>query len=183
MAGKIYTGTGDKGKTGLFGGARLSKDHIRIEAYGTVDELNAVIGVLYESLEDETSRHQLNTVQNKLFNIGSTLAVDPSKDMNVPGVVQDDVKSLELAIDEMEEKLTPLKNFILPSGNIAAANAHVARTVCRRAERRVITLASNEAVGDDVLVYLNRLSDYLFVLARYTVARSGDDERIWDPGS
>ena len=181
MAGKIYTGTGDKGQTSLFGGARLSKDHARIEAYGTVDELNAIIGVLYESTKLDSPRAQLHVIQNKLFNIGSTLAVDPSKEMEVPGVNEDDIAHLEKWIDEMEADLEPLKNFILPSGNLPASHAHVARTVCRRAERRIVTLSGMDEVGDELIVYLNRLSDYLFVLARYLVAQVGDQERIWNP--
>lgn len=180
MAIKIYTKTGDKGETSLFGGARLPKNHVRIEAYGTVDELNAHIGYLFELISDAQSRDTLETIQNKLFNIGSVLATDPGKDFDLPGVTEKDVHLLETAIDTMETGLPELKQFVLPSGHAEGAYAHVCRTVCRRAERRVVHLAQDEDVDVAIVTYLNRLSDYLFVLARHLIRLHGGEETTWD---
>ncbi len=182
MADKIYTKTGDKGETGLFGGARLPKYDLRIEAYGTVDEINSHIGYLAELIKPMGMETVLSVVQNKLFNIGSVLAVDPSKDFQMPGVSERDIQLLEQEIDRMNSELPELKAFILPGGNAAAAYAHVARTVCRRAERRTVELDHNSENGVDptIIAYLNRLSDYLFVLARYIVLKNGNDEVLWD---
>ncbi|MDX1476451.1 MAG: cob(I)yrinic acid a,c-diamide adenosyltransferase [Saprospiraceae bacterium] len=181
MALKIYTKTGDTGETSLFGGTRLWKDHMRIEAYGTVDELNAAIGYLSEIARDAQSVSTLKLVQNKLFNMGSLLAVDPTKPVEMPAVRPDDVARLESEIDRMEAVVPPLKQFILPAGTAAAAYAHVCRTICRRAERRVITLSRETSVEPTIITYLNRLSDYLFVLARYLVQQAGAEEVHWDP--
>lgn len=181
MSKKIYTKTGDQGQTSLFGGARLGKDHIRIEAYGTVDELNSAIGYLHELSHLEDVRKVLFVVQNKLFNIGSALAVDPSKDFELPGVTDDDITFLEQEIDRMQSGLPELKQFVLPSGHLSGAWSHLARTICRRAERRVVTLSTSEKVEQDILIYLNRLSDYLFTLARYLVYENGAEEIAWDP--
>jgi cob(I)alamin adenosyltransferase len=167
---RIYTGGGDRGKTSLFSGERMSKAHARIEAYGEVDELNSVVGVLVGLLpegQDELAA-ELQRIQGELFLVGARLATipgSPSLDM-LPPLTAEHTAELEQAIDRMQDCLPPLRSFILPGGSSAAAWAHVARTVCRRAERRVVRLAGDEAERDAVLVYLNRLSDYFFVLAR-----------------
>lgn len=176
---KIYTKTGDEGLTSLFGGARLSKDDIRIEAYGTVDELNAFTGNLYDKVSIESVNEVLFIIQNKLFNIGSVLASDPEKKFNLPGVNESDVKFLENQIDMMEKDLEPLKNFILPSGHEVVSSTHICRTVCRRAERRIVALNKNAEVETTIIVYLNRLSDYYFVLARYLTVKYNASEIIW----
>ena len=177
---KIYTKTGDGGETSLFGGTRLSKADIRIEAYGTVDETNAHIGYLTELVSDDESRELLIRIQNKLFNIGSSLAVDPAKEIDMPGIGEQDIEVLENAIDEMEKQLPALKAFILPSGHPVGAYCHVARTVCRRAERRVVALAGSAAVDGNIVTYLNRLSDFLFVLSRYQTKIGGGAENLWN---
>ena len=181
MAFKIYTKKGDKGTTGLFGGARLSKDDIRIEAYGTIDELNAIIAMLADAMDEKQIDHVLIKVQNRLFTIGSNLATDPSKEMNTPVLVQEDITLLEESIDEMETHLSPLKHFVLPGGHPTISLSHLARTVCRRAERRVITLHREQPVQEIILVYLNRLSDYLFVVGRFVAHRLSVNERYWIP--
>jgi len=181
MATKIYTKTGDKGQTSLFGGKRLSKSDVRIEAYGTVDELNTMVGYLYELLEDQLIKEKLYVVQNKLFNIGSTLAVDPDKEFEMPLVDENDIVMLEREIDKMDDKMPELKSFILPSGHPHGAYAQNVRTVCRRAERRVVALAMDSEIDPLIVAYLNRLSDYFFTLARYIVQINGGSERIWDP--
>lgn len=182
MATKIYTKTGDKGETGLFGGARLPKFDLRIESYGTVDELNAHIGYLSELIKGMAIETVLHVVQNKLFNIGSVLAVDPTKDFDMPGVSESDIVLLEKEIDRMNLELPELTAFILPGGNVTAAYAHVARTVCRRAERKTVHLdhIEDDGIDKNIIAYLNRLSDYLFVLARYIVYKNGDEEVLWD---
>jgi cob(I)alamin adenosyltransferase len=180
MATKIYTKTGDDGTTGLFGGARLPKHHIRIEAYGTVDELNSVIGWLMTFLKDD-SHSLLLAVQSRLFTVGSNLASDPGKDMITPDLTQDDIHSIESAIDTMQALLPPLKHFILPGGSKAVSAAHLARTVCRRAERRCVALAYESQVDPLIILYLNRLSDYFFVLARFIGHHEGVEEIKWMP--
>lgn len=180
MAFKIYTKTGDKGETGLFGGSRISKAHIRIEAYGTIDELNAFIG----SLDDLASANDCNIahlelIQNELFNIGSVLASDPEKELVVPNITNKHVTQLELLIDEMNTELPALKNFILPSGHVLVSTAHICRTVCRRAERAVVLLNESDNIDELVLIYLNRLSDYLFTLARFFAFKLGIVEKAW----
>lgn len=180
MAFKIYTKTGDKGETGLFGGSRISKAHIRIEAYGTIDELNAFIGSLDDlaSVNDCNIAH-LELIQNELFNIGSVLASDPEKELVVPNITNKHVTQLELLIDEMNTELPALKNFILPSGHVLISTAHICRTVCRRAERAVVLLNESDNLDELVLIYLNRLSDYLFTLARYFAFKFGIEEKAW----
>lgn len=183
---KIYTKSGDSGTTGLFGGDRIAKDDIRIEAYGTVDELNAQLGVLRSAMSpmDNMKAHDtfLNEVQKELFVIGSELASKDPSALNLKSITDEHVTAIEAQIDEMQDKLELLKTFILPGGHHSAAHCHVSRTVCRRAERRVVTLAQHETISGDVVKYLNRLSDYLFVLSR-TLNRASDIEDIaWIPG-
>lgn len=181
MAFKIYTKTGDKGETGLFGGRRLPKYHLRIDAYGTVDELNAFIGLVSDHVQEEALIGELKSIQTLLFVIGANLASDPEKGAAVPDLKESDLQFLEEAIDRMEGALPALKHFILPGGHPAVSFCHVARCVCRRAERLVVALAAEEVVVDIIIRYLNRLSDYLFVLAR----KIGNDlevpERKWEP--
>ncbi len=178
---KIYTKTGDAGQTGLFGGSRVSKSHIRVEAYGTVDELNAFIGLLHDSLSEEPVRELLRQIQHRLFSIGATLAADPTGPPLPPDLRPHDIALLEEAIDTMTQTLPPLRHFILPGGFPTVSLAHVCRTVCRRAERIVVALHEQEAVPEEVLQYLNRLSDYFFVLARYLGHLAGADEIKWTP--
>lgn len=179
---KIYTKKGDKGQTGLLGGTRVPKHHIRIEAYGTVDELNSQLGVVMAYNNHQTAAVSLTKVQDTLFRIGSHLAADPVKNkFALPEINATMVKLLEKEIDLMEKELPPLKNFILPGGSVVSSQAHVARCICRRAERCVSHLADIETVEPVVLTYLNRLSDYLFVLARYFNYQSGSEEITWQP--
>jgi cob(I)alamin adenosyltransferase len=180
MAFKIYTKTGDKGETSLFGGARLPKSHLRIESYGTVDELNSYIGLLRDALQDEATRAILKKIQDRLFDVGANLAVDPSKKMQVPEIIEEDIQLFENEIDKMEELLAPLKNFILPGGHVTVSYCHLARTVCRRAERNVVALSLNDTVDEILVRYLNRLSDYLFVLARKIALDLGVTEVAWE---
>ena len=179
MAFKIYTKTGDKGETGLFGGKRLPKYHLRIEAYGTVDELNAHLGLVRDSLADEATRDVLKEIQDRLFTIGANLASDPDKSMSTPDLLDSDIEALEQQMDQMDAHLPPLKNFILPGGHPSVSHCHIARTVCRRAERQVVALAANEPVEEILLRYLNRLSDYLFVLSRKIAQDLGVEEVSW----
>lgn len=179
MAFKIYTKTGDEGQTALFGGKRLPKSHLRIECYGTVDELNSFLGLVRDRTEDEHVRGILFEIQNRLFDLGANLASDPSKNFPSPTVGQTDIQLLEHEIDEMEATLPPLKNFILPGGHPTVSHCHVARCVCRRAERLVVALNMEEPVSPEVLKYLNRLSDYLFVLARKLGQNLGASEVVW----
>ena len=176
---KIYTKTGDKGLTGLFGGARIPKDDARIEAYGTVDELNSLIGVLAEHVDHPQTVEHLRTIQNRLFDLGSVLATDPNSDFKLPGIEVADIFFLEQQMDLMDEKLPALKNFIIPGGSPAVSYAHVCRTVCRRAERRVISLAQLAEIDQNMIIYLNRLSDYFFILARYLGLEADVPEVIW----
>jgi cob(I)alamin adenosyltransferase len=181
MATKIYTKTGDDGTTGLFGGARLPKDDIRIEAYGTVDELNSVIGLLMASIPDRQIDQLLQTIQSRLFTVGANLASQPGKDMITPDLLDEDVKLIEVSIDKMQETLPELKHFIMPGGSSSVSAAHLARTVCRRAERRCVTLSRSSDVEPIIILYLNRLSDFFFVLARWLGAREGVEEVKWIP--
>ncbi len=184
MAFRVYTKTGDKGSTGLIGGTRVPKDHIRIEAYGTVDELNSVLGVVTDQLGDKAINEWLLEIQDRLFTVGSSLATDPEKapKMKLPDLHESDINWLEQRIDEMDDQLPQMKSFILPGGHVAASHAHVARCVCRRAERLCVHMQSNgEFVADEVLKYLNRLSDFLFVLARFIVHQNGGVEIPWRP--
>jgi cob(I)alamin adenosyltransferase len=177
---KIYTKTGDDGKTSLFGGKRLPKYADRIECYGTVDELNSFVGLLNDSLGNADVNEMLLKIQHNLFNIGSVLATDPDGDIKLPGVDAKDIETIELAIDKMQEELPELKNFILPGGEVAVSVAHICRTVCRRAERRVVGLANEESVDPNIILFLNRLSDYFFVLARFIGFQMGIPEVKWE---
>lgn len=182
---KIYTKTGDDGTTGLFGGERRSKDAPRIEAYGEVDELNSLVGVVRSSdLPDDVSR-LLEQIQSDLFVLGADLATPERKErknITIPRVTGDHVACLESAIDEFDEKIPDLTSFILPGGGMAGAHLHLARTVCRRAERRLVSLVRSEPdVGETGLIYLNRLADLLFVLARYCNMIAEEPETAWNP--
>lgn len=179
---RVYTGGGDKGTTALGGGQRIPKDSLRIEAYGTVDELNSAIGVAIAAGLHESMRERFGIIQQVLFNLGSDLCIleEDKERFQVPGVEERHVKDLESWMDEWNDDLEPLKSFILPGGDLAAAQLHVARTVCRRAERLVVTLGREERIGAHVLVYLNRLSDLLFVAARYHTKCSGGSDVLWD---
>ena len=181
---KIYTRTGDEGETGLFGGPRVRKDAQRVEAYGAVDELNAVLGGAVAALDDGSLRAMLIEVQSTLFDLGGELATPAVRERAAAGqlapqVPVDAIEQLERWIDELEEELEPLTQFILPGGAPAAATLHHARTVCRRAERRAVTLSASEDVSGEALRYLNRLSDFLFVAARAVNRRAGVDEPRW----
>lgn len=178
---KIYTKTGDKGKTGLFGGARIDKDDIRIESYGTVDELNSFIGSLIAQLSIDSEIAVLSEVQNRLFTIGSNLASDPSKEMITPDLEESDIELLENSMDRMNAELPGLRAFIMPGGSPAIATAHICRTVCRRAERRVVSLSKVSQVDSIIVRYLNRLSDYLFVVGRMIAHVSQVNEVEWQP--
>jgi len=181
MAFKIYTKTGDKGVTALLGGTRVPKHHIRIEAYGTVDELNSWIGQIRDSVQTEFEK-ELYKIQNYLFTIGSHLATTPSKEvkMSLPDLEDGQIKFLEERIDIMEETLPALTNFVLPGGDASASKIHIARCVCRRAERISVALSSEEDIDQRIVQYLNRLSDYLFVLSRYVLQKNNGTEVIWD---
>ncbi|MGC4037219.1 MAG: cob(I)yrinic acid a,c-diamide adenosyltransferase [Chitinophagaceae bacterium] len=182
VAAKIYTKTGDKGTTSLIGGTKVPKSHYRIEAYGTVDELNSYIGLCRDLITDEHSRSILLEIQDRLFTIGSSLACDPAKEpkMKIPDLKEEDISKLESEIDRMNEVLPPMKNFILPGGHPTVSHLHVARCICRRAERRCVELElQKEEVEPIVLKYLNRLSDYLFVLARYVTHLLKAEEIPW----
>ncbi len=182
MALKIYTKTGDKGQTGLLGGTRVAKHHVRIEAYGTVDELNSWIGLLRDSISDEHQKSILVETQDRLFTIGSSLASDPQKSkVKIPHLTEDDITLFEKEMDAMDEVLPPMKSFVLPGGNELVSKCHIARCVCRRAERRVNHLAENEPVDELVIKYLNRLSDYLFMLSRKLAHDLNAPETPWKP--
>lgn len=178
---KIYTKKGDEGITSLFGGTRLPKHHIRIESYGSVDELNSFIGLVRDQLQDTDMRAELKTIQETLFTIGSHLAADPSKgNLWLPEIKNSTVELLEKGIDRMEESLEPLKNFILPGGHPVISHCHVVRCVCRRAERNVVALSEINDIAPILIQYLNRLSDYFFVLARFLGKSLGAEEVIWE---
>jgi cob(I)alamin adenosyltransferase len=184
MALKIYTKTGDKGITSLLGGTKVPKSHERIETYGTVDELNAHIGLLCDHLALHCADTQLPEIQDRLFTIGSSLACDPNKapEFKIPDLKESDIDLLEQEIDRMNLVLPPMRNFVLPGGHVAVSQAHVCRCVCRRAERLCVALkAHNEFVDPLVIKYLNRLSDYLFVLSRYAAHLFGVEEVAWKP--
>ncbi|MEN9510403.1 MAG: hypothetical protein RLZZ370_222 [Bacteroidota bacterium] len=178
---KIYTRKGDDGTTGLIGGARVKKHHLRVEAYGTVDELNAHIGVLRAQTQNPGLLEALAEIQNRLFTAGSVLATAADADFVIPGLEPGDVDFLEAQIDQMDLELPELKNFVLPGASLSGAQAHVARCVCRRAERLVVYLNEESAVDALVIQYLNRLSDYLFTLARFLDRSEGGQEVIWMP--
>lgn len=181
---KVYTKTGDKGTTSLVGGTRVQKDNIRLNAYGTVDELNSFVGVLNDQLEDDQIREWLLVIQDRLFIIGSTLATESNRKIRIPlpTLEESEITGLEEKIDFMQESLPPLRNFILPGGHLAGSAAHVCRSVCRRAERACIHLRNNdEEVSDMVIKYINRLSDFFFVLSRFIVHNHGGKEIAWRP--
>lgn len=179
---KIYTKTGDKGQTSLIGGTRVPKHHLRIEAYGTVDELNSWIGLIRDQQTDDHSITALVEIQDRLFTIGSLLAEDPQGSrMELPALQETDIQFLEQEIDRMDAMLPSLRSFVLPGGHPVVSYVHIARCVCRRTERVVTHLSENSPVDQQILVYLNRLSDYLFVLARFFGQSFNVAETPWFP--
>lgn len=180
---KIYTKTGDKGQTSLFGGKRVAKDHPRIEAYGTVDELNSWVGLIRFRKISPRYQEVLGEVQDRLFTLGSLLATDPEKahKLKVPTLTEEDIILLEKEIDQMNSKIPELRAFVLPGGNDEVGYCHIARCVCRRAERLTVNLSENEPVDEILIKYLNRLSDYLFVLSRKLSHDFGLKETEWKP--
>ena len=179
---KIYTKTGDKGETSLIGGTRVQKYHQRIEAYGTIDELNSWIGLIRDQQINEHSTKSLLEIQDRLFTIGSLLAADPEKSrMKLPEISNDDITFLEKQIDLMNETIPELKSFILPGGHTTVSYCHIARCVCRRAERLVVHLNETSSVDGKIIIYINRLSDYLFTLARFLGHEMGITETPWSP--
>ena len=188
MTFKIYTKTGDKGETSLYGGTRVSKAAARVESYGTLDELNAFIGLAKAEISDEKVLNQLQKIQFDLFTVGSEAATPTDKMLLANGknrldlmISEKEITELELWMDDFDAELEPLRFFILPSGGKAAATIHVCRTVCRRAERAMVFLNETEEVRPELIKYLNRLSDYLFILARYISKISGEKEEYWNP--
>lgn len=184
MAFKIYTKTGDKGKTSLIGGTKIEKSHLRIEAYGTVDELNSHVGFCHDQITDKHSRTILKEVQDRLFTIGSSLACDPEKEpkLKIPDLKETDVQLLEHEIDSMTDQIPPMTAFILPSGHPTVSALHIARCVCRRAERCCVRMQQEEMeVVPLIIIYLNRLSDYLFVLSRFMGHTLNVEEIKWKP--
>jgi cob(I)alamin adenosyltransferase len=182
MSTKIYTKTGDKGTTSLIGGTKVSKSHIRIESYGTIDELNSWIGVVADHTPDNNTKKVLKEIQDRLFTIGSSLACDPEKEpqLKLPDLKEDDVNFLEKEIDKMNESLEPMKSFILPGGAPVVSFAHVTRCVCRRAERICVAMQyENMEIEPLIIKYLNRLSDYLFIAARYLGHLINAEEIKW----
>lgn len=180
---KIYTRKGDSGDTGLLGGSRVSKAHARIEAYGTVDELNSSLGIIRDSIAIEGLDNALIGIQHQLFSIGSILASEGKSKIELPTISQEEVSLLEQEMDRMDAELPELRNFILPGGSLAASHCHMARCICRRAERRVVSLRELAEVDEIIVHYLNRLSDYLFVLARFVTLKMGGKETAWKPRS
>lgn len=186
---KIYTKTGDKGTTALYGGTRVSKNHIRINSYGTIDELNAWLGLIRDQGIDSYSKNLLTLIQNKLFTIGAILATDPEKALlksgkerlSIPKINASDIELLENEMDYMNDSLPPMTNFILPGGHTIVSYCHIARTVCRRSERMTTQLFEKEPFDESILSYLNRLSDFLFVLARKLSKDLKADEIKWIP--
>lgn len=181
---KIYTKAGDQGKTSLIGGTRVPKSHIRIETYGTVDELNSFIGLLNDLVVDAKINADLKEIQDRLFTVGSSLACDPEKDsaLKIPDLKEEDIVGLELAMDAMNEVLAPMKSFIIPGGHQAISTAHIARCVCRRAERWCVNMQEEDLFVETLVIkYLNRLSDYLFTLARYIGHLNGVVDLPWKP--
>lgn len=177
---KIYTKTGDQGTTSLFGGKRVSKSDLRIDSYGTVDELNSYIGLLRDQEVNEVRKHVLIEIQDRLFTIGSILATEPGNaKVRIPALAENDITYLEEEMDAMDAKLPPMKFFVLPGGHPSVSFGHVARTVCRRAERLVIALNNQETIDPLVIKYLNRLSDYLFMLCRMMAQELEIEETPW----
>lgn len=179
---KIYTKTGDSGTTSLLGGARVSKANLRIDAYGTVDELNSFLGLLRDQAINENRKDILKEIQDRLFTLGAELASEPGKDNIVkPDLMDSDIQLLENEMDAMDADLAPLKNFILPGGHPSISYAHIARTICRRAERICIALSEESTVAPIVIQYLNRLSDYFFILGRKMAKELNIEEVKWEP--
>jgi cob(I)alamin adenosyltransferase len=178
---KIYTKTGDRGQTGLFGGARVSKAAPRVDAYGDIDELNCAIGAASAYVQDADTKALLHQIQNDLFALGAELAKDPSKDVDLGIALVDahDTEQLERAIDARERELAPLKTFVLPGGAVEASLLHLARATCRRAERKLVALDETETLRPEILRYVNRLSDLLFVMARHANFRARIDDVPW----
>lgn len=184
MSIKIYTKTGDKGSTSLIGGTKVLKSNIRIEAYGTVDELNSYIGLLCDHFMHERTNKSLREIQDRLFTIGSSLACDPEKEprLKIPDLKESDVQWLETEIDQMNAPLVPMKSFVIPGGHPSVSTAHVVRCVCRRAERHCVSMLEQELFVDGLVIkYLNRLSDYLFILARFIAHELKVEETLWKP--
>lgn len=192
MSTKIYTKTGDKGTTSLIGGTKVPKSHLRIETYGTVDELNSFIGLLRDQFRlapllaapAETIQRELLEIQDRLFTLGASLATDPDKDtkMKIPDLKEEDITALEKSIDEMDSVLPPMKSFVLPGGHVAVSTTHIVRCVCRRAERSCVRMQEEgQTVEPIVIRYLNRLSDYFFELARYAAHGLNVEETPWKP--
>lgn len=183
MSTKIYTKTGDNGFTSLLGGTKVLKSDLRIEAYGTVDELNSYIGLCRDLVPDNAAKDVLREIQDRLFTIGSSLACDPAKEqkMKIPDLKEEDVGLLEKEIDRMNEVLPEMKNFILPGGHPTVSHLHIARCVCRRAERCCVRLQEGSTGDDFIIKYLNRLSDYLFILVRFVAHLLKVEESPWKP--
>ncbi|MBT5439513.1 MAG: cob(I)yrinic acid a,c-diamide adenosyltransferase [Flavobacteriales bacterium] len=179
---KIYTKKGDEGKTGLIGGTRVSKNDLKINAYGTVDELNAFVGMLRDSIGNTKYTSQLIEIQDRLFTAGSLLAVsDSGSSMKIPMIEKNDIVELEEWIDEMDTKLPEMKSFVLPGGHQTVSYCHITRTICRRAERCIVTLSEHTVVDPIILAYFNRLSDYLFTLGRSMAQELNIKETPWNP--
>jgi cob(I)alamin adenosyltransferase len=184
MAARVYTKTGDRGTTSLIGGTKVLKSHERIEAYGTIDELNAYIGLCRDLVEIPAIKTVLKEIQDRLFTVGSALACDPSKEskLKIPDLKENDVFFLESEIDKLDEELQPLQFFILPGGHPTVSNIHIARCVCRRSERLIVKLLLPDEEHDHLIIkYINRLSDYLFVLGRYVALKLNVEEQQWHP--
>ncbi len=179
---KIYTKTGDKGQTSLIGGSRVPKYALRIEAYGTVDELNSYIGLIRDQEISDSDKLVLKEIQDRLFTIGSVLATDKENSkVKIPDLHDEDIILLEVEMDKMNEFLPQLKHFVLPGGNQIASFCHIARCVCRRAERNTVHLAEGSPMDENVVIYLNRLSDYLFTLSRKVIFDNKNEENKWFP--
>ncbi|MEJ7586206.1 MAG: cob(I)yrinic acid a,c-diamide adenosyltransferase [Ferruginibacter sp.] len=184
MAQKIYTKTGDLGKTSLIGGTKVPKSHLRIESYGTIDELNSYIGLVSDLTTDDHIKTMLKEIQDRLFTVGSSLACDPQKEpkMKIPDLKEDDIVLLENEMDAMNGRLVDMKHFILPGGHPAVSTTHIARCVCRRAERVCVNMQEHDLFVDPLVIkYINRLSDYLFVLSRFLGNLNGVEEIEWRP--
>ena len=178
---KIYTKKGDEGNTQLLGGSMVKKTHIKLECYGTIDELNAFIGNIYDQEISESHKEILLKIQNQLFNLGSCIAFDGKKEsIKLPNITEQNIEMLEKEIDNMDASLPILKNFILPSGLSTVSKCHIARTICRRAERNLVALGEEEKINPLHLKYLNRLSDYLFVLARFILMENDISATEWE---
>lgn len=184
MAQKIYTKTGDLGKTSLIGGTKVPKNHLRIETYGTIDELNSFIGLIGDHVTAIHTKSTLKEIQDRLFTVGSSLACDPEKEpkMKIPDLHEGDISLLEKEIDKMNDAIPPMKSFVLPGGHVSVSTIHIARCVCRRCERLCVNMQQQDMFVEPLVIkYINRLSDYLFILARYTGHQLGVEEVPWKP--